>query len=517
MLKRAIYSLRYHWKKVLAHILTYSVLFSLCFGAIMVYSTVRGQQSFLQGALQRAVTLRAGDYKVRVAKDRQGRMTTKLPHTDMEKLLQDEAIEDWNTCDTLALHIEGSKLLYPEEREKSFQEHYYGQLAYVHEDGMNAICVRDSERSQAFVTTGFQLVEGEHFSGDDPGDILMVSEDFAQLNGLRVGDTVRVSNIANDDQFAPFAAELEITGIFRAPDSTLLKGIGARPEETLVMPLALRNRLLQEPLDTYGYRYVTFYLKEGADRQAFIDRLQTDLPISQILDDYFGTYTQTLPPEAAGMDWDEAYEYITSHPAYILQLDSQWYDMVAKPLDQEAKLAEAMLYLLLGSVALIIALIVVLSVKERRREVGILLSMGESKIKVVGQLALETVLPMLISLAIGVGAGTVVGVPLAEGLCNGVYEQTAADTQSENSSVTFGYVLNYSVEPAATNERSLASILNFGDQHSLEVFPQAVVQVDMESIAAYAGLLLAAALLALLAQSVAILTAKPAKILLNRR
>lgn len=517
MLKRAFLSLGYHWKKVLAHILAYSVLFSLCFGAIMVYSTVRGQQAFLQGALQRAVTLRGESYYIRVSMTSAGASTLMISYEDIMPFLQDEAVEDWNTCTNFDMHIEDCEILYAKERAESYEKHRYGQIFSVHEDGMTAICVRDSARSQAFVTTGFHLVEGEHFSGDDPGDIIMVSEDFANLNGLHVGDKAQVSNIMDDDFYDPFAGELTITGIFRAPESNLLKGIGARPEEMLVIPLAVRCKFRHQPLEESFHRFVTFYLREGADQQAFIDRLYASLNITKTLDDFYNTYSEKPPEETVGMNEDEMFDYFDTHPAYQIQPESQWYDMVAKPLDQEAKLAGAMLYLLLGSVALIIALIVVLSIKERRREVGILLSMGESRVKVIGQLAVETAFPILLALVVGIGIGSIAGVPLTETLCNGVYEQAAEDTQSENKSVTFSALENYYNDSWSMSERQLYHSLVHAQHFDMEVFPQAEVQAAPQAMAAYAGIILAAALLALLAQGAAILTAKPAKILLDRR
>ena len=102
-------------------------------------------------------------------------------------------------------------------------------------------------------------------------------------------------------------------------------------------------------------------------------------------------------------------------------------------------------------------------------------------------------------------------------LCNGVYEQTAEDTQSENDSITFGFTLNAHGEPAELNEHYMSTTLSSGEQENVEVFPQAEVQADPRAMAAYAGIILAAALLALLAQGAATLRAKPAKVLLDRR
>ena len=66
MLTRAIGSLRYRWKKVLLYTAAFTVLFSLCFGSIVLFSSVRDQKHFLQGSLERSVTLRASSYRIRV-------------------------------------------------------------------------------------------------------------------------------------------------------------------------------------------------------------------------------------------------------------------------------------------------------------------------------------------------------------------------------------------------------------------------------------------------------------------
>lgn len=512
-LKRAFFSLRHHWKKVLAHTLAYTVLFSLCFGALVLFSTARGQLDFLQGALGRSVTLRGGLFVVHQSRSVGGVINPPVKGEDIARLAADEAVEGWNSCDHFSLRFEGCSILYPEERARSIAEHGNGQVYLVGEDGMQAISVRDSARSQAFLLAGLNLVEGEHFSGDDPGDICLISQEFADANGLAVGDTVTATNYTGDTREQPFSTSLTITGIFESQDSSLMKGVGGRAEEMVVVPFGVQERLLGKAPTT---RFATFYLKQGADEEAFLQRVQGSMNVLDVVEDFYNTNILKPPAHLMGMSFDEMMMYEMQNPDYLLQIDKQWYDMVAKPLEQEVRLAGAMAWLLTGSVALILALIVILAMKERRREIGILLSMGEGKGKVIGQMALEAFAPILLALAIGVGVGTTVGVPLAEGLCNGIYTGAAEDVQKDNDAVTFSYMqktdTSYDI-----SERQLPVSLIFARQHDVEVYPQAVAQVDSGALMGYMVLVLGAALLALLGQSAAIVAARPAKILLNRR
>ena len=114
------------------------------------------------------------------------------------------------------------------------------------------------------------------------------------------------------------------------------------------------------------------------------------------MDSHYTQGTESPPPEElAGLNYDQLVaSLLEADPSYILQLDREWYDMVSGPVDQQVRLAAAMTGLLLASVVLILSLATVLSMKSRRREIGILLSMGETRGGVLGQLLLELLVPV---------------------------------------------------------------------------------------------------------------------------
>lgn len=516
MLTRAIGSLRYRWKKVLLYTAAFTVLFSLCFGSIVLFSSVRDQKHFLQGSLERSVTLRASSYRIRVNESQAGVLSFSLDAADVETFLGDPAVVGWNACLGSAARIENTVLPYQEEREISWENHRSGQTGAVGKDGMAALFVEDSRRSLAFLVCGLELVEGTHFAGEKE-NVCLVSQLFAERNGLEVGDTVVATNPTEGlGQREPFRVEAKITGIFSCPDSERLKGIGARAEEMLFFPMEMYEQMGGK--ETGGsYKYVTAYLKEGADVDDFAARMQEALPIGEVLESHYTQGVETAPPdEFVGMNYEELAENVlNSRPPYILQLDREWYSMVAQPVEQQVKLAGAMTVLLLVSVTCILALTTMLSMKERWREAGILLSLGETRARILGQLLLEWLTPVGVALLLGIGIGMAMGIPLVEELSNDVYAQQAAEVEKDNQAVTFGSLLA-TTDSFEINEGKLSMDLTDGGVTDVAAFPLVKTRVDGPAMGAYAAILLLIALLTGTVQGIAVTRAKPAAILLGR-
>ncbi len=66
-------------------------------------------------------------------------------------------------------------------------------------------------------------------------------------------------------------------------------------------------------------------------------------------------------------------------PFYTLYLDDEWYETVAKPVESVRNMMGAFLAVVLVGSAVVLGLVVVLSLRGRKREFGILLAMGEQR------------------------------------------------------------------------------------------------------------------------------------------
>ncbi|MEW8960336.1 FtsX-like permease family protein [Paraclostridium dentum] len=78
--------------------------------------------------------------------------------------------------------------------------------------------------------------------------------------------------------------------------------------------------------------------------------------------------------------------------------------------------------------ASILTLVIVLSIKDRMSEIGILMSLGESKFKIVGQLLSE----ILIVLVASIGISALCGNSISNSVANQLIQTEISSTQNQN-------------------------------------------------------------------------------------
>jgi putative ABC transport system permease protein len=90
---------------------------------------------------------------------------------------------------------------------------------------------------------------------------------------------------------------------------------------------------------------------------------------------------------------------------YKVTVSSDAYDSVAGPIKFIGSLSNIILYVAIGATILILSLVVILFLRDRKHELGIYLSLGESKSKVVGQILIEVVSIALIAITLSLLTG----------------------------------------------------------------------------------------------------------------
>lgn len=95
------------------------------------------------------------------------------------------------------------------------------------------------------------------------------------------------------------------------------------------------------------------------------------------------------------------------------------YNDIAGPLEQTKKLASYVLYFSVLAAVLIIGLTVLMFMKERKHELGILMSLGELKKRIATQVVLELLIISILALSLSLITGQV--------LANGISESMIRD------------------------------------------------------------------------------------------
>ena len=247
-------------------------------------------------------------------------------------------------------------------------------------DFFKADGVRDLSIVDDFRNGDSKVVAGTGIGPNSPADSVVIEKRLADADHLKVGDKVHFK-IGEIDPALDHTKEFTFTvaGIYTS-DKVSATGQNAPavldPGNQLYVTAAGASTLLGKGTDSNGgvVSQATFTLSDPAD----LGRLKADAT-------------------AAGAD-------LTIFP---LSVNDKQYQTLVGPITKTASFATVTVWLVSVGGTVILGLIVAFSLRERRKEMGVLLSLGENKPRLLGQHLVEVFACAL--LAIG-GATAVSGV-----------------------------------------------------------------------------------------------------------
>ena len=312
----------------------------------------------------------------------------------IEKVMQLKRIEDYNVETKLSLYIANLKFKpgfyvwkysgddYPKERK------HRGEIL---RRTMNVYTSRKSELHQYFRSGAFELEEGRHIQEDDVNKVL-ISDELAKLNGLTLGDIVTaecrgwVSDGVSWDDVWGDPIKLEIVGIYTIHSNyepSEYTQEWAWPENFFFVDDTTRRQCFQNWGFSERYENATFFVEDPKELEEVMKEV-----------------------EQIDINW-----YY-----YQIRRDDLAYRSSVGPLNTMTTLAIILICVVLVSCAALLYLILSMDVKSRKREMGIYLSMGRSKAKIVGQLVMEVVMIGLVALVMTGVIGKTVASPIGNAI-----------------------------------------------------------------------------------------------------
>ena len=218
--------------------------------------------------------------------------------------------------------------------------------------------VNDSSKETKFVSGAYKLVEGSHLANNDKHKVLM-HKDLAKKNNLKVGDKIKIkSNLfdADNEKGANETVEAEIKGLFDGHNNGGVSAAQELYENTLITDLDTAAKVYGYNEENAFYQDATFFVKGNKN----LDKVIKDLGRLDI-------------------DWRE-YNLIKSSSNYpaLQQSISGIYSIANK--------------LFAGSLifaGIVVSLLLFLWMNARKKEIAVLLSLGFSKMRILGQFMME--------------------------------------------------------------------------------------------------------------------------------
>ena len=246
--------------------------------------------------------------------------------------------------------------------------------------GVNAYAYIDGVKDETIT-----IKDGTYFD-EDSIDSVIISYEFAELNSLKVGDTFKLKNIYTEKSI-----QLTVIGIYDTSS-----------ERANANTMYMNTETAAKFLDTDGYNDgnydvgdVKFYMANSDRADEFVNKINEEFP------------------ELAENNLKAS-------------VDTSEYDSLAGSIESVGSFADTILIIVIVAAVIIITLIVTINVKDRRYEIGVLMSLGASKKNIIGQIATELLVVGTLGFALASVTGTVFAGSLGKSILD---SQTASSNQ----------------------------------------------------------------------------------------
>nr|UWI51170.1 ABC transporter permease [Clostridioides difficile] len=222
--------------------------------------------------------------------------------------------------------------------------------------------VLSSKKSNQFTSGELKLEKGRHITPSDK-HVVMISEELAKHNNLSVGDKIKTYSLDSDS-----ISELEIVGVFSGTEGTGEDALTQSqvPSNQGFVDYNTRNENFGREVD--GFPSLSIYVDEPKSIQDVYDKIKN-------------------LPQIKGK-------------TLKLEIDNEEFNEIANPLESLQDLVRSIIIISAIVSFTILTVILTLWVRNRTKEIGILLSIGKSKGSIIAQFFIEVTIVASISFGI---------------------------------------------------------------------------------------------------------------------
>ena len=225
--------------------------------------------------------------------------------------------------------------------------------------------VLNSSLDTRFLNGTYKLEEGRHIKADD-SYVALISKELADKNNLSVGDTIEFITETDIDITD---TTFKIIGIFSGTEGMSKSAI--TPSDIPANLGYIDMNSLSELYDSEGYDFLDVYTHTPEEAKELMETIKN-------------------LPEVKGK-------------TFTFNLNSEDFDLVSTPLSSFGSMVDTTVFVLTIIGVLIFVLLLLLWTRGRKKEIGILLAVGRSKVEIVGQFLTENILITFLSIIVSAG------------------------------------------------------------------------------------------------------------------
>lgn len=225
------------------------------------------------------------------------------------------------------------------------------------------------EYLDSFTNSNYTLTDGRLLTSDDANtNNCVIETNLASDNDLSVGDTFTITTIVNDETIIQ---ELTIVGIYEIQSINEIGGAHFNnPVNTIYTDLSVGQTLTGS---SENITSAIYYLDDPENAKAFVE----------------------LAKKKSDIDFD----------TFSLDANNLLHQQNASSLESMQSFAKMFVWIVVIAGSAILCLILALTIRNRYYEIGVLLSLGQSKVKIIAQQLIEIGLIAVVAFVISLGTG----------------------------------------------------------------------------------------------------------------
>lgn len=515
-IKRGLLYLRYNAAKTAIWICLLTVLFSAALASFMVYTAAGKQSGKAEATLANGVTLTG----VSIDHGQGSHTIITIPGDVANEFVKSKYVRAYNMENILWTHFIGAKSYYRNET-PSYSWATKEELDPEREG--YGIATTNAEYSTYFTAKGYRLVEGEYITINNYSENkVMVSEEFARSNGFDIGDTfsIEVPDYAYTPhvmgsveipeyfgQLVKNSAEVEIIGIFALPDNLYYTDdLSESTHNYYFLPSGFYYDFYSGlNFPDAGFSSVSVYLDSSENIDEFVKDIKSRINIVRVSDHAVeNEFGETLYDAEYYISEEKLINYF--YDGYVITFDRDWYELIGEPIERIKRIVMVLTLLVLIGSAGIFVIVESISISGRRKQLGILVALGEKKSKILLQIFFEELIPILMAGLIGLFASGWAADQLTNFLMGSAGEDAVAVVETIGETVK-------TQNPAYTDE-SVTSLYKH-KTNSLHIDSGIKVKLSVSTAIKYAIFIILLLVTTVLLQIKTIYTNKPYRLLLH--
>ncbi|WP_413384765.1 ABC transporter permease [Bacillus velezensis] len=464
-IKRAFWSMKAKKGKTFLQLVVFSVICIFVLSGLAIQSAAKKSSELARQQLSGSVTLQADRQKQMAQQQKDGEKrtfeSTPISVSDAKKLTSLQHVKNYNFLTTASANAESFDAIKSSGESADNSSGGGRQMisADISIEGVLSTALLDD-----FTDGSSKITDGRAITKTDAdAKVAVINETLADQNKLKVGGSITVSSAADDS----VKTKLKIVGIYKTTSS----GDDQAQHFSFLNP----DNKVYTP-------YTAAAALKGSDNKNKISSAVYYMDDAKNIDSFVAAAKKTSVDDKT----------------YALTTNDQVYQQMVGPIENVASFSKNVVYLVSIAGAVILGLIVMMSIRERKYEMGVLMAIGEKRWKLIGQFLTE----ILVVAVIAIGIASVTGSLVANQLGNQLLSQQVSSAGDSQQTSGWG------------GGEMLRGGGMFG-QHSsgADVISTMQVNVSLNDLLILSGIGVAIAVIATLLPSVSVMRLHPKTIL----